>query len=74
MPPTPITTLGFIGLGVMGEPACGHLARWTGKPTLAHDPRPEPLERRLRQWFVPGVRRVRVTRPAHPYRFAWKST
>ena len=45
MPPTPITTLGFIGLGVMGEPMCGHLARRAGKPILAHDLRPEPLER-----------------------------
>jgi 3-hydroxyisobutyrate dehydrogenase-like beta-hydroxyacid dehydrogenase len=42
---TPITTLGFIGLGVMGEPMCGHLARRSGKPILAHDLRPEPLER-----------------------------
>src|SRR6185503_16878632 len=45
MPPTPISTLGFIGLGVMGEPMCGHLARRAGKPILAHDLRPEPLER-----------------------------
>jgi 3-hydroxyisobutyrate dehydrogenase-like beta-hydroxyacid dehydrogenase len=37
--------LGFIGLGVMGEPMCGHLARRSGKPILAHDLRPEPLER-----------------------------
>jgi 3-hydroxyisobutyrate dehydrogenase len=43
--PNPIATLGFIGLGVMGEPMCGHLARRSGKPILAHDPRPEPLER-----------------------------
>jgi 3-hydroxyisobutyrate dehydrogenase len=42
---TPISTLGFIGLGVMGEPMCGHLARRSGKPILAHDLRPEPLER-----------------------------
>jgi 3-hydroxyisobutyrate dehydrogenase len=43
--PNPITTLGFIGLGVMGEPMCGHLARRSGKPILAYDLRPEPLER-----------------------------
>jgi 3-hydroxyisobutyrate dehydrogenase-like beta-hydroxyacid dehydrogenase len=43
--PNPIRTLGFIGLGVMGEPMCGHLARRAGKPILAHDLRPEPLER-----------------------------
>lgn len=41
----PITTLGFIGLGVMGEPMCGHLARRGGKPVLAHDLRAEPLAR-----------------------------
>jgi 3-hydroxyisobutyrate dehydrogenase len=41
----PIVTLGFIGLGVMGEPMCGHLARRSGKPVLAHDLRAEPLAR-----------------------------
>ena len=44
-PPKPIATLGFIGLGVMGEPMCGHLARRSGKPILAYDLRLEPLER-----------------------------
>src|SRR5580658_6584819 len=43
--PPPISILGFIGLGVMGEPMCGHLARRAGKPILAYDLRPEPLER-----------------------------
>jgi 3-hydroxyisobutyrate dehydrogenase len=42
-PLRPIATLGFIGLGVMGEPMCGHLARRSGLPVLAHDLRPEPL-------------------------------
>jgi 3-hydroxyisobutyrate dehydrogenase len=41
----PIATLGFIGLGVMGEPMCGHLARRSGRPVLAHDLRPEHLAR-----------------------------
>lgn len=41
----PIATLGFIGLGIMGEPMCGHLARRSGKSVLAHDLRPEPLAR-----------------------------
>jgi 3-hydroxyisobutyrate dehydrogenase len=45
LPANPVNTLGFIGLGVMGEPMCGHLARRAGKPILAHDLRPEPLER-----------------------------
>jgi len=44
-PLRPITTLGFIGLGVMGEPMCGHLARRFGRPVLAHDRRSEPLAR-----------------------------
>jgi 3-hydroxyisobutyrate dehydrogenase len=41
----PIARIGWIGLGVMGEPMCGHLARRCGRPVLAHDLRPEPLER-----------------------------
>jgi 3-hydroxyisobutyrate dehydrogenase len=41
----PIVTIGFIGLGVMGEPMCGHLARRSGMTVLAHDLRPEPLAR-----------------------------
>ncbi|MDE2004934.1 MAG: NAD(P)-dependent oxidoreductase [Rhodospirillales bacterium] len=43
--PRSIATLGFVGLGVMGEPMCGHLARRSGKTVLAHDLRPEPLSR-----------------------------
>jgi len=41
----PIQTIGFVGLGVMGEPMCINLARRGGTPVLAHDLRPEPLER-----------------------------
>lgn len=43
--PRPIRTIGFIGLGVMGEPMCGHLARRSGRAVLAHDLRNEPLDR-----------------------------
>ena len=43
--PTSIDTIGFIGLGVMGEPMCGHLARRSGKTILAHDLNPAPLAR-----------------------------
>ncbi len=46
--------LGFIGLGVMGEPMCRHLGRKSGLPVIAYDLRPEPLER-LRG---DGVRRM----------------
>ena len=42
---SPIATIGFIGLGVMGEPMCGPLARRSGIPVLACDLRPEPLQR-----------------------------
>lgn len=41
----PISTIGFIGLGVMGEPMCGHLARRSGIPIVAFDLRAEPLGR-----------------------------
>jgi 3-hydroxyisobutyrate dehydrogenase len=41
----PIAAIGFIGLGVMGEPMCGHLARRSGIPVLAYDLRAEPLQR-----------------------------
>ncbi len=37
--------LGFIGLGVMGEPMCRNLARKSGRTVLAFDTRPEPLAR-----------------------------
>jgi 3-hydroxyisobutyrate dehydrogenase len=40
-----ISKIGFIGLGVMGEPMCGHLARGSGIPVMAHDLRAEPLQR-----------------------------
>jgi 3-hydroxyisobutyrate dehydrogenase len=44
-PARPINVVGFIGLGVMGEPMCGHLARRSGREILGHDVRPEPLAR-----------------------------
>jgi len=37
--------IGFIGLGVMGEPMCRNLARKSGRSVLAWDLRAEPLER-----------------------------
>lgn len=52
--PSPIATIGFIGLGVMGEAMCGHLARRAGRPVLAHDLRPEPLQR-LAEFHVTGA-------------------
>ncbi|WP_407160748.1 NAD(P)-dependent oxidoreductase [Bradyrhizobium sp. STM 3557] len=37
--------LGFIGLGVMGEPICRNLLRKSGRPVIAFDLAAEPLER-----------------------------
>jgi 3-hydroxyisobutyrate dehydrogenase-like beta-hydroxyacid dehydrogenase len=37
--------IGFIGVGVMGEPICRHLAQKSGKEVMAFDVAPEPLER-----------------------------
>ena len=36
-------SLGFIGLGVMGEPMCRNLARRSGARVLGYDKRPDPL-------------------------------
>src|SRR5262249_52454267 len=40
-----IETLGFIGLGVMGEPMCANLSRKSRLPVYATDLRQAPLER-----------------------------
>ena len=37
--------IGFIGVGVMGEPICRHVASKSGKEVRAYDVAPEPLER-----------------------------
>lgn len=37
------TTLGFIGLGVMGEAMCRNLAKKSGAPVVAFDERAQPL-------------------------------
>ena len=41
----PISTLGFIGLGVMGEPMCLNLVTKTELPVYGTDLKPEPVER-----------------------------
>jgi 3-hydroxyisobutyrate dehydrogenase-like beta-hydroxyacid dehydrogenase len=38
-------TLGFIGLGVMGEPMCANLQRRTAKPVVVFDVKREPVDR-----------------------------
>ena len=40
-----MTTLGFIGLGTMGEPMCRNLATRSGATVIAHDLSLEPLRR-----------------------------
>ena len=37
--------IGFVGVGVMGEPICRHVASKSGKEVLAYDVSPAPLER-----------------------------
>jgi len=41
----PIDTLGFIGLGVMGEPMCANLVAKSGRPVYGTDLRRAPVER-----------------------------
>jgi 3-hydroxyisobutyrate dehydrogenase-like beta-hydroxyacid dehydrogenase len=50
--------LGFVGLGVMGEPMCRNLAAKSGQPVLAFDLDPAPVAR-LAQAGVQGARSVR---------------
>jgi len=38
-------TIGFIGLGVMGEPICRNLLKKSGRPIIVFDLSPEPLSR-----------------------------
>jgi hypothetical protein len=59
-----IATIGFIGLGVMGEPMCGHLARRSGHAVLAHDLRQEPLGRLAEFGVQPATPDV-IAREAH---------
>jgi 3-hydroxyisobutyrate dehydrogenase-like beta-hydroxyacid dehydrogenase len=45
MPEQTPAKIGFIGLGVMGEPMCRNLARRSGRSVLGYDRATEPLER-----------------------------
>ena len=38
-------SIGFIGLGVMGEPMCRHLVQKSGLPVVVHDINAEPVAR-----------------------------
>ncbi len=48
-------TIGFIGLGVMGEPMCRNLLQRTDRPIVIHDLRPEPVERLVELGAVDGA-------------------
>jgi 3-hydroxyisobutyrate dehydrogenase-like beta-hydroxyacid dehydrogenase len=41
----PAAEIGFVGLGVMGEPMCRNLALKSGRTVIAYDLDPEPLDR-----------------------------
>jgi len=49
------TTLGFIGLGVMGEPMCRNLAKKSSAAVVAFDERAEPLEALSREGVARGA-------------------
>ncbi len=49
------TTLGFIGLGVMGEPMCRNLAKKSSSAVVAFDERAEPLEAVSREGVARGA-------------------
>ncbi len=40
-----LDSIGFIGLGTMGEPMCRNLITKSNQPVIAFDVRSEPLER-----------------------------
>jgi len=61
---TDIKALGFIGLGVMGEPMCRNLAEKAGVPVVASDLRAEPLERLAEAGVVDAGSPVAVMRRA----------
>jgi 3-hydroxyisobutyrate dehydrogenase-like beta-hydroxyacid dehydrogenase len=54
-----VNAIGFIGLGVMGEPMCRNLARKSGREVLGFDRQSEPLAR-LRDAGVAGADSLRT--------------
>jgi 3-hydroxyisobutyrate dehydrogenase-like beta-hydroxyacid dehydrogenase len=59
-----VSTLGFIGLGVMGEPMCRNLARKSRHPVVALDRRPEPLQALARDGVAAAPSMAEVARLA----------
>jgi 3-hydroxyisobutyrate dehydrogenase-like beta-hydroxyacid dehydrogenase len=52
-PPKSIETLGFVGLGVMGERMCANLVVKSGKPVFGTDTRRAPVERLAQKGLRP---------------------
>ena len=50
-----ISTIGFIGLGVMGEAMCRNLARKGGWTVVGYDTRPEPVARLKADGVAPAA-------------------
>lgn len=57
-------TLGFIGLGVMGEPMCRHLIAKSGSPVVIFDLMPEPVGRLAALGATPARSAAEVARAA----------
>lgn len=57
-------TLGFIGLGVMGEPMCRHLVAKSGSPVVIFDLVPEPVGRLAAIGATPARSAAEVARSA----------
>ena len=61
----PIETLGFVGLGVMGERMCANLVAKSGKPVFGADTRRAPVERLAPKGLKPCGSIAEVARAAH---------
>ncbi len=59
-----IRTLGFIGLGVMGEPMCRHLVTKSGKRVIAYDLSAEALQRLVDAGAAAAASLAEVTQAA----------
>ena len=57
-------TVGFIGLGVMGEPMCRNLVQKSGLAVIGLDLNPEPMERLAARGVAPGQSVAQVVESA----------
>lgn len=65
-PASTTNAIGFIGLGVMGEPICRNLLKKSGKPLVIYDLAPEPLARLREDGAVIAVSVADVVSRADP--------